>query len=316
MATLAEHPGESVPQASGSASESQSIYRFWANERVKPEQILASHRPSVVTRVNQQAVVLAIQDTTDLDFSGLKQTSGLGFICQTNQQGIKVHSCFAVSGAGEPLGLLHQYTWSRQERSGKRGERRKKATCDKESQRWLDTLTAAEQGIDESVCVVHVGDREADIYDLFVQPRRSNSQLLIRAEHNRKVQHELDYLIPTIEHAPVLGQHTIELERNPERPARRATLTVRAMQVTIEVPRHHKQPKQCQPVTLNVLLVEEATPPAEGKPIRWLLLTTLPIDSFEQAWQCVVWYSLRWLIVGEAFPKGTFSFHPQKWLSD
>ena len=221
-----------------------------------------------------------------------------------------------MSGAGEPLGLLHQYTWSRQERSGKRGERRKKATCDKESQRWLDTLTAAEQGIDESVCVVHVGDREADIYDLFVQPRRSNSQLLIRAEHNRKVQHELDYLIPTIEHAPVLGQHTIELERNPERPARRATLTVRAMQVTIEVPRHHKQPKQCQPVTLNVLLVEEATPPAEGKPIRWLLLTTLPIDSFEQAWQCVVWYSLRWLIVGEAFPKGTFSFHPQKWLSD
>lgn len=296
MATLAEHPGESVLQASGSASESQNIYRFWANERVKPEQILASHRPSVVTRANQQAVVLAIQDTTDLDFSSLKQTSGLGFICQTNQQGIKVHSCFAVSGAGEPLGLLHQYTWSRQERSGKRGERRKKATCDKESQRWLDTLTAAEQGIDEAVCLVHVGDREADIYDLFVQPRRSNSELLIRAEHNRKVQHELDYLIATIEHAPVLGQHTIELERNPERPARSATLTVRAMQVTIEVPRHHKQPKQCPPVTLNVLLVEEATPPVEGKAMRWLLLTTLPIDSFEQAWQCVVWYSFRWLI--------------------
>lgn len=296
MATLAEHPGESVPQASGSASKSQSIYRFWANERVKPEQILASHRPSVVTRVNQQAVVLAIQDTTDLDFSSLKQTSGLGFICQTNQQGIKVHSCFAVSGAGEPLGLLHQYTWSRQERSGKRGQRRKKATRDKESQRWLDTLTRAEQGIDESVCLVHVGDREADIYDLFVQPRRSNSELLIRAEHNRKVQHELDYLIPSIEQAPVLGQHTIELERNPERPARSATLTVRAMQVTIEVPHHHKQPKQCQPVTLNVLLVEESTPPAEGKPIRWLLLTTLSINSFEQAWQCVVWYSLRWLI--------------------
>ncbi|UIE37885.1 IS4 family transposase [Leptodesmis sichuanensis] len=202
----------------------------------------------------------------------------------------------AVSGRGEPLGLLHQYTWSRQERCGKRGQRRQKATCDKESQRWLDTLTAAEQGIDESVCLVHVGDREADIYDLFVQPRRSNSELLIRAEHNRKVQHELDDLIPTIDQAPVLGQQTIELERNPEQPARSATLTVRAMQVRIEVPRHHQQPKPCQPVTLNVLLVEEATPPAEGKPIRWLLLTTLPIDSFEQAWQWVVWYSFRWLI--------------------
>ncbi|NJM66755.1 MAG: hypothetical protein HC851_14380 [Acaryochloris sp. RU_4_1] len=74
------------------------------------------------------------------------------------------------------------------------------------------------------------------------------------------------------------------MERNPKRPARRATVTVRAMQVTIEVPRHHKQPQQCQPVTLNLLLVEEDIPPTQGTPIRWLLLTTLPIDSFEQAW--------------------------------
>jgi len=293
---LAEHPGESVPQASGGTSESQSIYRFWANERVKPTQILMSHRASAVERANGQAVVLAIQDTTDLDFSGLEQTSGLGFINQSQQQGIKVHSCFAVSGSGEPFGLLHQHTWMRAERSGKRGQRRKKVTADKESQRWLDTLIAAEKGIDTSVCLVHVGDREADIYDLFVQPRRSQSELLIRAAHNRKVQHELDYLMPTIEQAPVLGQQTIGLERNPARPARTATLTVRGMQVTLEVPRHHKAPKGCQPVTLNVLLVEEVSPPAEGKPIRWLLLTTLPIESFEPAWQCVRWYSLRWMI--------------------
>lgn len=263
---------------------------------MKPEQILASHRGSVVERANRESVVLAIQDTTDLDFSGLKQTSGLGFINQSMQQGIKVHSCFAVSGDGEPLGLLHQHTWTRAERSGKRGERRKKATCDKESGRWLETLTAAEQGIDESVCLVHLGDREADIYDLMVQPRRSNSQLLIRAEHNRKVQHELDYLIPAIEQAPVLGEQTIEIERNPERPARQATLTVRGMQVSIEMPRHHKGSKPCQSVSLNVLLVEEVSAPSEGKPIRWLLLTTLPIGSFQQAWQCVRWYSLRWLI--------------------
>lgn len=293
---LSEHPGESVPQASQNASQSQSIYRFWANEQVSAKEILLSHRPSVVERANAQEVVLAIQDTTDLDFTSLKQTSGLGFINQTNQQGIKVHSCLAVSGEGEPLGLLHQYTWNRQQRAGKRGQRRKKATSEKESQRWLDTLKAAESGIDPSVCLVHVGDREADIYDLFVQPRALGSQLLIRVEYNRKVQHELNYLIPTLEQAEVVGQQTIELERNPERPARQATLTVRGMQVTLEVPRHHKQPKQCQPVSLNFLLVEEATPPSEGKPIRWLLLTTLPIDSFEQAWQCVRWYALRWLI--------------------
>ena len=197
---------------------------------MNPKQILASHRPSVVTRVNQPAVVVAIEDTTDLDYTRLKQTIGLGFICQTNQQSIKVHSCLAVSGEGEPLGLLHPYTWSLTERSGKAKEKRKKGTSDKESQRWLDTLTAAEKGIDASVCMVHVVDREAAIYDLFVQPRRANSELLIRVGHNRKVQHEMGYLLPTIEQAPVLGECTIELERNPERSARSATVIVRGMQ--------------------------------------------------------------------------------------
>jgi hypothetical protein len=292
---LAAHPGETVPEASQSDSESQSIYRFWANQRVKPEQIIASHRSSVVKRMSEQEVVLAIQDTTDLDFSSLKQTQGLGFINQTQQQGIKVHSSFAVSGNGEPLGLLHQYTWNREERTGKRGERRKRATHQKESQRWLDGVSAAEVGVAESVKLVHVGDREADMFDLFVLPRRDNSELLIRAAHNRKVEHELGYLIPTIEQAPVLGQCSITLQRNPKRPERCAQLSVRGMQVTIELPRHHKS-AQAQQVSLNLLLVQEVNPPDNESPIYWLLLTTLPIDSFDAAWQCVVYYSWRWLI--------------------
>jgi hypothetical protein len=249
-----------------------------------------------VQRSHQAGVVLAIQDTTDLDFHRLKSTTGLGFIHSGTHQGIKVHRCFGVSGSGEPLGLLHQHCWTRSEQRGKRGERKKKATCDKESQRWLDTLSAAECGINADVQMIHIGDREADIYDLFVLPRRAKSDLLIRAEHNRKVQHELGYLIPTVEQAPVLGQQAIEVNRNPSQAARSTTLTLRAMQVTIDVPRQHKRAKQCQPVTLNALLVEELTPPQQGQPIRWLLLTTLPIETLEQAWQCVRWYSLRWLI--------------------
>jgi Transposase Tn5 dimerisation domain/Transposase DNA-binding len=294
---LSEHPSQSVPQASRTATESQSIYRFWANPKVKPAQILASHRLSVMERVNQQSVVLAIQDTTDLDFTSHPATSGLGFLHNGTNQGFKVHSCIGVSADGEPLGLLHQHTWTRSERTGNRGERKKKVTADKESQRWLDTLSASERGVQAQVTLVQVGDREADIYDLFVLPRAANSELLIRAEYNRRVQHELGYLIPTIEQAPVLGYNTVEIQRNPERPKRTAELSVRAMSVTIEVPKGHKQAKQCHPVTMNAILVEETTSPADGsKPIRWLLLTTLPIESWQQVWQCVRWYSLRWLV--------------------
>lgn len=263
---------------------------------MRAKQILDSHRPSVVERINAKTVVLAIQDTTDLNFSTLEQTTGLGFTGTGKQQGFKVHSCFAVSGEGEPLGVLHQYTWSRKHRKSKQGNRRKKHTHEKESQRWLDTLSAAEKGINESVCLIHVGDREADLYDLFIQPRNVNKELLIRAQHNRKLADELGYLLPTIEQAPVLGQCTLDIHRNPNRAARRAQLTLRAMEVTIEVPQEHLNRSQYEPISLNVILVEEENPSDGGPPIHWVLLTTLPIKTFKQVWQYVHWYSLRWLI--------------------
>jgi Transposase DDE domain len=167
---------------------------------------------------------------------------------------------------------------------------------EKESQCWLDTLKASEAGVNADVVLVHIGDREADIFDLFAMPRQSNSELLIWAEHNRKIKHELDYLIPTIEQSSVIGEMTVEVQRNPGRLARTAHLIIKAMAVTIEVPRHHKQRSQYKPVELNVLLVEEKTLAVDGESIRWLLLTSLPIETLEQACQYVYWYSLHWLI--------------------
>ncbi|MEO0987900.1 MAG: IS4 family transposase, partial [Cyanobacteria bacterium J06639_14] len=112
-----------------------------------------------------------------------------------------------------------------------------------------------------------------------------------------KVQHELATLWPTLHQAPVVGTTTLELQRNPKRPARQASLTIRALQVTLEVPRNRPRSRNLSPVCVTVLLVEESEPPSDGsEPIHWMLLTTLPVETFEQAWQCVVWYSYRWLI--------------------
>ncbi|WP_143727629.1 IS4 family transposase [Moorena bouillonii] len=294
---LSEHPGETVPKASGNANKSQSIYRFWSNEKVKKTQILASHREGVVRRCVEAGVVLAIQDTTDLEYTTHEATKDLGYINQTPQQGIKVHSCIAVSSKGEPLGMLHQQSWTRKQRSGKKKERKKKPIQEKESYRWLQTAKGAEEGLAEKIQLIHVADREADIFELFAQKRSANSELLIRGEYNRRVKEEMGYLLPMIEQGSILGTMTINLERNPKRRARQATLQIRGMRVTLEVPQNHPKPHNLHPVEINVLLVEETEKPADGsQPIRWLLLTTLPIDDFQQAWQCVRWYSYRWLI--------------------
>ena len=115
-----------------------------------------------MSRGHQAGIVLAIQDTTDFEFTSHRQTQGLGYINQTQQQGIKVHSCLAMSGDGEPLGLLSQSCWVRSQRSGKREQRRKLPIEQKESYRWLKTTAVAEAGFESEVQVIHIGDREAN----------------------------------------------------------------------------------------------------------------------------------------------------------
>jgi Transposase DDE domain len=49
-------------------------------------------------------------------------------------------------------------------------------------------------------------------------------------------------------------------------------------------------------VKLNAVRVEEIDPPAGVKPIVWLLLTTHPVESLEDALRIVGWYRARWTI--------------------
>lgn len=296
---LSRNPNGSVPDAAGDASQAQSIYRFWANERISAEEIRASHRNGTLKRIKEShSVVLALQDTTDLDYSGLKQTEGVGFISQReHQRGLKVHSCLAVSASGEPLGMLHQKVWFRQQRRGKSPQRKSLPIEAKESYRWLEAQRSAEEGLDDSVTMVHVGDREADIFELFAQSRHRGSELLVRVCHDRRVKEELGYLLPTVAQAPVIGNATVSVERTPTRSPREAKVQVRAMAVTVEVPTRCQSTSGLTPQELNMLSVEEVeSPEDEGKPIHWILATTLPIESFEDVWRWVEWYSFRWRI--------------------
>ena len=47
---------------------------------------------------------------------------------------------------------------------------------------------------------------------------------------------------------------------------------------------------------MQVVVIEEVDAPKGVKPIRWVLLTSLPVKSFEDAWQIIEDYEHRWLI--------------------
>jgi hypothetical protein len=295
--TFAERPEASVPEAFGKAG-AKAAYRFWDNEQVTPERVLAPHVARTARRASEQAVVLAVQDTTEVNLSHHPATQGTGYLASPGCRGLLLHSVLAVSTDGIPLGLLHQQTWTRPpEQLGKSKGRRQKSVEEKESQRWLTGLAAAERALPNQPRVVVVGDRESDLFDLFVAPRRDGVELLVRVcRTTRRVEHSEKYLREALLASPVQGTIRVEVPRGDDRRPRTATLSVRFISVKVPPPRNHKDRRRLKPVTLQFVLVQEEDPPAGEKPICWLLATTLRVESFEDAVRCVRWYVLRWRI--------------------
>ena len=288
-----------MPQASGDWAATKAAYRFWDNPRVDPDNIRAAHRDSTLERLSghDNPPLLAIQDTTSFDFTDHPATTGLGYLAHGKRSGLWLHSVLAVTAAGVPLGLIDQKTWTRDLANlGKRAQRNQKETADKESQRWLDALTATEAVLPIEQTVVTVADREADFYDLFAAPRRPGSHLLVRAKPRRRVRQVERLLGKAVRAAASAGTMTVDLRRGDDRPAREAVLTIRFATVDIAPPSTHPRRKELPYLRLTAILVEEESPPQGQTPVCWWLLTTLPITTLADAEEAVRWYALRWLI--------------------
>jgi Transposase DNA-binding/Transposase Tn5 dimerisation domain len=296
---IAAKPEASVPQVCGSWAATKAAYRFWDDEKVTPEAIRAAHREKAVERAKGYRTVLALQDTTSLNYTKHRATEGLGLLDGPGSQGVHVHSVLAVSPDGVPCGLIHQQVWSRDlQKKGKKEKRKQLPIEEKESYRWLQSLEATKQAMDDETHIITIADREADIFELFALPRPHNMDLLIRAAQDRRVQggdQEMRKLGESVEAVPTsMEMMTTHLEHKPGSPARDVTFALRWRTISLPAPDHKK--KKYAPITLTAILVTETAPPEGVEPLSWLLLTTLPVQTFSQAAQCVLWYRYRWLI--------------------
>jgi len=202
MATvLAQQPMASLPEACGSPAELKATYRLFDNEAIAPEELLASHVSATYERAVRVPVVLAVQDTTEVDWTAHPTTTGLGPIGHPKHQGLMVHSTLAFTPERVPLGLVAQEVWARDpEKVGQRATRKQRAIAEKESCKWLRSLAAVNEAQHECphTHFVSVGDREADVYDLFVAERAEGVDLLVRAAWDRRVAHDERYLWATV----------------------------------------------------------------------------------------------------------------------
>ena len=303
---LAMQPSGPINQACEDWADTKAAYRFFDNDQVTPERIRAPHHQRTVKRMAQYRRVLAVQDTTYVNYTHHPKTKGLGAIGKKSQKqhGFGVHSTLAILPEGMPLGLLTQAFFTRPENepSHRPEECRLLPIQEKESYRWLQafeqTLTVAPPDVE----VITVCDREADIYEMFAFAQEHAAPLLVRASSDRALlDEEVRKLWPKVERQPVTSHLTLHLPGNDARKARQATVSVRFVSVTLRPPWRPNGLK-LPPVTLKAILVREENPPTDiDEPIEWLLLTNTPVTCFQEAHQVIGWYCDRWQI--EVFHK-------------
>jgi hypothetical protein len=315
---LGAKPAMSVPAATHGRAEMEAAYRFFDNPKVSPEKILQPHVDATRERIRLSDVVLLVQDTTELDLTRPEQqVQGAGPIECDSRSGAFFHPLVAFDADGLPLGVSWQKSWARDkietELTAKEKEKKRRKTPieEKESIRWIEGIRASREVAEacpQTTCVC-VADSEADIYEMFSEPRTTESgqvHLLVRACQNRTTRGPQANLLEAVRATSCLSRGSVNVsardakiegetrKRRESRDARIAEVEIRATTVTLRPP--YRPDRKLPDVTVNVVLVEETNPPRGATPIQWLLITTLPIDDPEQVQQIVSYYSVRWQI--------------------
>ncbi len=279
------------------------------------ENILQPHKKRTMQRMKDQKIVLCIQDGTDINYSNIPTCEGLGVIGQnqTNalSKGLHLHSTIAVTDNGLPLGIIRAECTAPKLKEKK--DKKKSANLPIEQKKtfcWLQSGRDCQQMKAHlpNTTLINVMDREGDFFVVF-DDQRSNSKmvvLLVRARYNRKTS-EGEKLFDSVKNSPSQGKIEIKVPRQSARPKkskqklrkarpkRTAVVSVHYCPVELNPPSTPSN-KGKEPIFLWVICISEICPPNDQEPLEWFLLTTIKIETAEDAKQCIKWYCLRWRI--------------------
>ncbi len=298
MDAFAASPGKSTWAATGSRSSAKAAYRFFSNRDVSKDELLDSISRATVEKMKcaDAEWILAIQDTTSVGFGDRKAIQGMGYHCSTEQRGMLVHSCIAVTDQGIPLGIIYQETNTREKRkddSGTKEQKRSKPIEEKESFRWLNSMNETHQRVPEDIPLLTVCDREGDFYEFFSEAAGLGENFLVRIVQNRMVD-DGKKIFNELRSSPAAGSMVVRMSRNPKEhiPSRKVKMDYHCKEVVIHRPQRRHEKHLREKLTLTALYVHESG----KKGIEWFLLTTVKVKNEKEIEKLVQCYAHRWKI--------------------
>lgn len=312
---------DSTPQAFADNAALEATYRFANSEHTAPEVIMSAHRDATLRRIQDGDTVATIQDTTVIDLTKpTLQVSGAGVLETNSKRGYFWHPLYAVRENGIPLGIVDQVQWIREkiekDKTSKQRAKDRRVTdfSLKESSRWLEMFQSSEQlaMLHPNTQFVHIADSECDIHEIYLEKegQAPNHHFIIRGASDREVvsdeSDEPQKLSTLLSKLSVLYEEVVDVgdrealisgetrARRQARPARQAVVSVRAKTITLQGPR--RPGERLPDVELNVVEAVELSPPEDEEAIRWVLITSLPIDELHEIRRIIELYKKRWQV--------------------
>jgi hypothetical protein len=298
--TMAMKPDRGFPRIFGDESETEAAYRFFSNERVRPEELLKPHVAQTQQRARETKRVIVAHDTTEFVFGGerkqLSRLSGKG-------RGFLAHMALALDAKwNHPLGVLHCETMTRPE-SNRPRSRAMSAKDQSESMRWRRAAAATHELLPKAI---HVMDREADSYVLLAEMKARGQEYVVRVCY-RERRTEEGKIESLLEQGEWMAEREVMLsprkrdeserhrKRHPPRKSRTARLQMSAQKIRL-VRAWGTGKKYPASLEHNLVYVREVDAADGIEPVEWLLYTTLPVSTEEEVLAVVDAYRSRWVI--------------------
>lgn len=297
---VANHPSGSFPKQMETWGDLKAAYRLFGCKEVTFEAIARPHWEQ--TRSVGPGRYLVLGDTTEIDFGYRREIEGLSAIGNGSGNGFLLHNALLVEADSESVVGVAGQTIHYRKSAPKKENRSQRLKRERESRVWgyvVDQVGRPPQGAQ----FIHVFDRGADDFEVFCHLLDNDDDWVVRVKStNRQIHTPSGKKMPLTEYLatlPIAGSYELNLRSRPRQPARTAKLEVRFGALSMPVP-HHKSPyvkaRDGSPIDMSVVWVCEVDAPSGVKPIQWVLYTSLPVKTFDDAWTVIRYYECRWLI--------------------
>ncbi|HEY3322321.1 MAG TPA: IS4 family transposase [Planctomycetota bacterium] len=300
---LVAEPTGSLHRALPTWSELVGAYRLLGRPKTNFDAVARPHQKRTQAACREAGDYLLIEDTTSLDFTSHEATKGLGRIGDDGGRGLHLHSNLALRieswSAGGPLcsvvGFFHQKCWARTTQTIGFGNepKRKRLKRPRESMRWAEAYESSDAP-PPGTRWTHVGDRETDIYEAFERCEAKGFDWLVRACQARALADNAGSVFSAVAAAEPVGRVDLELRARPGQLARTAHLSVRTASVRLRSP--WRPGRSRDELSTHVVEVREEAPPPGADALCWVLLTSWPAATFEEALRVVGAYACRPII--------------------